>query len=238
MPRMFQTGPLKLLDRLAVLTVLAAMLWGLPIVFPMGSDPPVGDRSGGPGLRMTPAEFSALADGGQRVGHASAPVIIVVFFDYRCGFCVKANRDLETLLARYPDHLAVVYKHFVDTSGAYGRNYLVPEGAECAAEQDWFVAFHEAAFANKAVLTYARGDSLIARAAGIPDPEAFLACVRSRRYFDRIRAQRLEGLRVGVGGTPTMFANGMPIVGAASLPTLDSLIVREFPRTSRRVPKP
>jgi protein-disulfide isomerase len=180
--------------------------------------------------RLDEAEFASLVESGHRLGEPNAPVVLLVYNDYRCGFCAALHRALRVLRRRYPQHLAVVYKHFVGTSAASGRHYLVPHGAECAAEQDVFEAYHASAFAKARILDYADAPQLLAENAAVLDSTAFRECMNSRRHVDTVRRHYQEATRLGVDATPTMFLNGIRMIGAFPLVVLDSLIVRELPR--------
>jgi protein-disulfide isomerase len=180
--------------------------------------------------RLAEADFAGLIASGHRVGARGSPAVLVVYNDYRCGFCAELDRTLEVLRARYPQHLDVVWKHFADPTSSAGRHYLVPQGAECAGEQDYFEEYHAAAFSNSRALGYADGAWLIARAAGVPDSAMFRQCVDSRRAAKVVEDHYGEAQRLGISATPTMFLNGLRINGTPPFEVLDSLIVREFPR--------
>ncbi len=172
-----------------------------------------------------------LVGNGQRIGSTDASTVIVFFSDYSCGFCQELHPMLTTLLARYPEHLAVVVKHFLDPSSIALR--AVAQGAECAAEQDKFVAYHAAAYSARRVLRYTTGWLQLADSVGVANRDAFEECVRSRKHLGRVASHYQEGRSFGVTATPTMNINGEWIIGAPSMETLDSLIVHHFPGRSR-----
>lgn len=181
-------------------------------------------------LALGEMEFAELIGSGQRLGSRTAPVQLLVYHDYRCGFCLQLHETLETLRSRYPQHLAVVYKHFVDRSGPSGRDYLVPLGVECAADQGMFERYHDAVYENSQSLGDASAVRRIAEAIDMHNVSAFVDCVTSRRYAERISLQHEEAGLLGTSVVPTMFLNGRPIVGALDLSALDSLIASELPR--------
>jgi predicted DsbA family dithiol-disulfide isomerase len=219
------------LDRLAALTLVLAGVAGAIIVLSwvVGTNrSPIGTGSAMP--RMAEEHFVALLKSGHRTGEPDAPVVVVVYNDYRCGFCVRLHRTLQVLTSRYPQHLAVVWKHFGEAKSALGRQYLVPLGAECAAEQNVFEQYHAAAFDAGTILDYADAAQQVASDIGVPDTVLFRECVESRRYSSRVRHQYDEARQMGVEVTPTLFVNGIRIMGSLPLDSLDALIVSEFPR--------
>jgi protein-disulfide isomerase len=171
--------------------------------------------------------FVRLASDGQWIGSRTASAVILVYSDYGCGFCAELNTTLDALMKRYPDHVAVAIKHFVEPSSL--KNFRVPAGAECAGDQGRFVEYHNAAFQNTNLLRYSDGWRVLADLADVADREAFALCVNGGRYDDRIMEQYEEGMRLGVTVTPTLFVNGSGVVGAASLDALDSLVAKQFP---------
>jgi len=168
-----------------------------------------------------------MAGGGNRIGPKDAPVVVLVFSHYECGWCRKMDKALQALLRRYPQHLAVVFKHFVEPATlTYSK---VPLGAECAAMQGRFPEYHIAAFENPRIYSFSNGWRTLADEAGVPDLLAFEACVYGQRLVDRVVKDWEDGTEVGVAGTPTFFINGHgPIRGFIPPPRLDSLVTMHF----------
>jgi protein-disulfide isomerase len=177
--------------------------------------------------------FYKLASSGNRLGPSDAPVAIVVFANYGCGYCAKFEASLRALRQRFPQQVAVVVKHYAPAADR--RTMGMELAAECAADQDRFAAFDHAAF----VL----GPSLLAReqwlavgdSIGIPNAARYAACVRMRRYLERVRENTAVAERLGVTGTPTSFINGIRIVGAVSVETLDTLVAYQLDRAPRHM---
>ena len=207
-------------------TLVPETAWGRSDEAPLrGSSP----RSG----RISQQEFWALATSGHRIGIEDAPVTVVFFSDYACGFCIELNRTLEILLNRYPQHLALVVKLLTDLSSS--TRFNVALGAKCAAEQGWFREYHNAALGAGELIEYSTGWQQVAEAAGIPNALAFSDCVRSRRLEEALRNDDEDAVRLGVRVTPTLFVNRDRVVGSAPLAVLDSIISSAFSgrRTSR-----
>src|SRR5690606_671003 len=64
-----------------------------------------------PGLKPDVIYPVPLGDSPQR-GPETAPVTIVEFADFECGFCVRGHDTLEKLRRRYGDKIRVVFKHY------------------------------------------------------------------------------------------------------------------------------
>lgn len=214
-----------LLSAILVLIVSAGVIVG----FHLSTTERYLPRGGSVHPQLAEEDFAGLLQTGHRIGSETAPVQVLVYHDYRCGFSRELVHVMDNLIHTYPQHLAVVYKHFVDRESPSGRQYLVPLGAGCASEQGAFEAYHRAATRN-APLGYADAASILANEAGIPDLAAFRDCLAARRYAGGVRSHYEEGRRLRVTVTPTLFLNGLRIEGLLPPEVLDSLVVSEFPR--------
>jgi len=171
--------------------------------------------------------FWTLARSGQRIGPANSPVAIVLFSDYACGHAAKLNKGLKKLLARYPQHLSMVVKHFAEVS--LRPRFNVTLGALCAEEQGYFREYHFAASEKGQVIDYSNGWHDLAVAVGLPNLPEFDSCVRSRQLLARVERDRRDARELGVEVTPTLFVNGDPIIGAVEIEVLDSIISSHLP---------
>jgi protein-disulfide isomerase len=110
-----------------------------------------------------------------------------------------------------PGVARLVYKQFPVISEF---SALIAEASECAADQQRFWAFHDAAFArlsNRAMRAPADIDAA-ARDAGL-DLGALTSCRQSGQTRPRVVADYNDGVRRGVEGTPTVFVNDRKVVG-------------------------
>lgn len=213
----------RVLDITSIAIVLTALaIVGVQVV--KRRLPPSVDTGGTPSISLP--EFGELTLEGQWIGPRTAPAVVLVYFDYTCGFCGELQENLDLLRRRYPQHVAVVLKHFVSPTRL--SHFKVPLAAECAADQGRFTEFHSSAFEHSDLLSYSMGWRMLADSAGVPDLEELESCVISSRHADIIRDQHEEGTRIGVSLTPTLWINGVQVVGSVPLPVLDSMVVENF----------
>lgn len=140
-----------------------------------------------------------------RVGPADASMIVTEFMDFTCPFCAMVVPAVDSLLARYPADVALIFQHF-----PLGRPLSVPSAVatECAARQDKFKPMYQLLFAQQESLG-SKDWVTFADEAGVPDLAAFQECVAlPADSFPRIDAGRGLGLRRNVTGTPTLYVNG------------------------------
>jgi protein-disulfide isomerase len=146
-------------------------------------------------------------------GNRRGDVTLVVFFDFRCPYCHSARKDIDALIAR-DSGLRVVYRDFpvLDAPGRPPLSRAAAQLALAAAQQNRYVAFHDAVFDGPRPLTQ---ESLVAaaRRAGLNE----LAAANAARNPDVVEAinRNLElGQLLGVSGTPTYVIGPHVLSGA------------------------
>lgn len=148
------------------------------------------------------------------IGPADAPIVIVEFFDYRCGFC-RAALDWANEVQRGRNDVRFVFKEFPILSQ---ESLEAARAAIASIPQGRYLAFHRALMSYTGELNSAEIDR-IARQAGVD-------VARMRRRMDdpvsgaQIDAllQETRGLAVdlvggGAPGTPLFMINGQVIQG-------------------------
>lgn len=173
-------------------------------------------------------EWRAYAAEGHRMGPNGAPVTLVEFSDFQCPACRKLASSLQSIRAKYPEEVLLVYRHFPLSSHAFA----VPaaRASECAAVQGRFEQFHDALFAKQdsiGILPWSR----FARVAEVEDLNAFERCVREVGPVPALHQDTLAGNRIGITGTPTLLLNGRRLIGAPPLAVLERYVQQELDAT-------
>jgi len=157
---------------------------------------------------------------GHQLGPDDALVTIVVWSDFECPYCNAAAPALAHAHTKYGDQLRIVFRHF--PLSFHPDSQLAAEAAVAAAEQGKFWPFYEQIWKHFGKL--ARSDlESYAKAVGL-DLAKFKTALDERRYYDAVAAEQAAAEALGVQGTPTMFLNGQPIVGARDAADLDRMI--------------
>lgn len=177
--------------------------------------------------KLSSDEFLSIANHGQWSGPRTAPVTMVVYSNYSCGYCQRLFNSLQQLRYRYPDHLAISWKHFVDPARSTPA-VAMAKGAECAAELGLFLEYHSEVFRSPTAVRFPDGYLAVARRVGIPDLESFQQCVDSGRYTAKLERHFSEASRLGIDATPTSLINGVRLVGALPTEALDTVIALQF----------
>ncbi|MFD7629186.1 DsbA family protein [Streptomyces sp. NPDC059851] len=173
---------------------------------PSGSDPAAGLAQ------------LARRDAGDKLalGRADAPVVLIEYSDFKCGYCGKFARDTEPeLIKKYVEDgtLRIEWRNF-PIFGA--ESEAAAKAAWAAGQQDRFRQFHEAAYAPGAKEKGFGGARLLelAREAGVPDLERFQRDMAGDAAAAALAKDREEGHRIGVSSTPSFLVGGQPIAGA------------------------
>lgn len=166
---------------------------------------------------------------GHRLGDANAPVNVLVFWNYVCSFCREFDEPLQEIHRRYPEHVTIVFKHFVKSSADPG--YMHAVAAECAGKQGRFDDYHAAVVQTAGSYLNTRSAWLtVGQGIDIPDRRGFEICVKSAATRTVIMRDYEDAESLNVVSTPTFYVNGSRYEGSVSLSSLDSIIVRHMPR--------
>jgi protein-disulfide isomerase len=141
--------------------------------------------------------------GAPLLGDAQAKVVIVEYADFRCGHCAVVGPLLKALQQRRPKQVALCFKPY---ALAPGPSVIAARAALAAHRQGKFWQLAELLFANPDQHT-PDGVTELARRAKL-DLAAFESAFGDRAILQQIDLLKIEGLRLGLKGTPTIFVNG------------------------------
>jgi protein-disulfide isomerase len=170
--------------------------------------------------------------GAPALGAPGAPVVIVLFSDFQCGYCKEEAKMLrENLLKEFPTQVRLYYKDFPLTQ-IHDWAQAAAAAGRCVAEQkpDAFWEFHDWVFENQSALTAAGFSPKLTEWAKSKSLDAARldACRASKETGEAIARTVAEGRDLGVNSTPTMFVNGRRINFAIKWPNLKQVIEFEI----------
>ncbi len=174
------------------------------------------------------ADGAAYAAEGHRVGPAGAAVSIVEFSDFQCPFCRVFAARLDSVRARFPGEVAVVYRHYPVQGHAHAP--LAARATDCAALQGRFQALHDALFAAQDSIGVLPWTGFAARAQ-VPDTAAFARCMQAPT--ERLARDSAAARRLGVDATPTLVIGDTRLVGAVARDTLEAYVRRALAAQGR-----
>ncbi|GAA1537936.1 thioredoxin domain-containing protein [Streptomyces albidochromogenes] len=149
-------------------------------------------------------------------GRADAPVVLIEYADFLCGYCGKFARDTEpALVEKYVEDgtLRIEWRNFP----IFGKESdAAARAAWAAGRQGRFWQFHAAAYAEGAKekgFGEARLKAL-AEEAGVKDIARFTRDAGGEAAAQAVRADQEEAYQLGATSTPSFLVNGRPIAGA------------------------
>lgn len=162
---------------------------------------------------------------------APVSVEVVLYSDFQCPFCASFARAFRELQAKGVEGVqtGVRFKHF-PLDALHPAAQLAHMAALAASEQGKFWEMHDLLFADQSPPTRERVAQLAAKL-GL-DPARFARDLESDHLRQTIAADRAEGERLGVQGTPTFFVNGRGYSGARSFEQLRQLVAGEAARAA------
>ncbi|MEU9705551.1 DsbA family protein [Streptomyces sp. NPDC047981] len=241
---MSKSKPIMIISGVALAAVLAGV-----VSFTAGAPAPV--RSSGssaaevsaePGGPVYPElEAYARRDAADKLalGRADAPVVLIEYADFKCGYCGKFARDTEPeLIKKYVDNgtLRIEWRNFP----------IFGEESEAAARASWaagqqgrFWEFHKAAYAEGAKEKGFGKDRLdaLAKEAGVPDLARFAEDTDGAAARAAVSKDQEQGYSLGATSTPSFLVNGRPIAGAQPMETFVDAI-EAAAKAAKAAPKP
>ena len=186
--------------------------------------PDAPDRGSGP-----PPQLAAAVSAADHVrGPADAPVTVVEYGDYECPVCGESYPEVEALLARYPDEVRFVFRHFPLTR-VHPHARPAALVAEAAADHGRFWDMHRTLFANQLALA---DTDLV----GYSEQFGFYPWEDVARHDRRVARDEESGRESGVPATPTFFVNGVRHTGRADAASLAAAVDEALATASDRGP--
>lgn len=149
------------------------------------------------------------------IGDRKAPVTVVEFFDYRCGYCKASSPEVLALVERNRD-VRLVMKEMPILSP---ESEYAARAALLAAKQGKYATVHRALMAERAV-TRASVDR-IARTHGVS-----LAGIDGSALTQHLQAVHVLAGQLKVGGTPA-FVVGDKMIAGADMAALQQAIAEQ-----------
>jgi protein-disulfide isomerase len=158
-------------------------------------------------------------------GPLDAPVTLVEYGDYECGYCGLAFPNVKRVQQRFAEQLRFVFRHFPLTE-AHPFAESAAEAAEYAATHNRFWDMHDGLYSNQdqlgVPLVLGLGRALGLSELGLRDAMA------EKRFSAKIQADFLGGVRSGVNGTPSFYINGEKHQGSYAYDELAAAVAAQL----------
>jgi protein-disulfide isomerase len=177
--------------------------------------------------------LAVIAGARHFTGDPNAPVTLVEFGDFNCGYCGRwAHETLPLIQEKYikTGKVRMAYVHFPILGP---DSITAAEGTECAAKQEKFWEYHNKLYASQGVGFTPENLANLAGEIGL-DKTAFANCLAN--FTDRPALEddvRLAQV-MGVRGTPAFLVNGIALAGAYPYENFEDIIENEL--STRQIP--
>jgi protein-disulfide isomerase len=161
-------------------------------------------------------KLSASSENDFALGRPDAPITMMEFFDYQCGFCAKFNKATFPLLKR--DYIDTGRVRFIFRDYPLSIHAMASQAGAitaCAQQQGKFMEMHEAFFDSPELLGQAKFAEIVNRVPGInlakldeclalPENQVEVS-EEGPQPSPEQRADMADGDQIGVAGTPAFF---------------------------------
>ena len=147
-------------------------------------------------------------------GNPDAPVIIVEFADFQCGYCALMNPRVSKIIEKADGKLAVVYRNYLLSYHQNGT--AAASAAEAAGLQGYWEEYASKLFTEQDEWAYASASERTALfdkyfeevTEGKGDLEKFNKDLASADISQKISFDMGIGKRIGVSATPSFYIDG------------------------------
>jgi len=162
------------------------------------------------------------------IGSKDSPVKIIEFSDFQCSYCKAFQSDMNKVLKEYSNKVLFVYKHLPLSFHLQAENAAL--AASCANEQGKFQVYADNLFAKqdewgKTIGTQKFKD--YSWKIGLNGRD-FAKCLDTKKYKDKVTADKEEAAKFSIVGTPGTFINGTFLEGAVGADELRKIIDTEL----------
>ncbi len=209
---------------IALVVVMAFMAFGNK-----GSSGVTGNVVQQPTAGGPPAKVTVNVGDSPYLGEQNAPVTIVEFLDYRCGFCGRhASETFPLIKSEYVNSGKV--KYVVKDFAILGPlSVRAAEAAQCMKIQlgnEGYFKMHDKLMANQQTISE-ENLKLWARELGA-DGTKFDSCFNGGDAEKQLQADQQEGRGAGISGTPGFVINGRLVSGACPYSAFSQAIEAEL----------
>ena len=166
---------------------------------------------------------------GKVKGNPSALIKVSTWSDFRCPSCAMAAKTIHQFMEAHPDTVQVKFNHFPLQGHQHSRISHI--AGECAHRLGNFWAFHDKVYDNQSIWSVMQDPTetfiRYAEEAGIPKSD-FVACLSDTEAEKAVLLEKIEGTKLQIERTPTIFVNAERLVGGLELEAkLHSLLPKE-----------
>ncbi len=159
------------------------------------------------------------------LGATDAPVTIVQFSDFECGFCQEQEQILKQIINEYQGKLRLIWKDYPENNED-SISFQAAISARCAQKQNQFWPFHDLLYQNNNNLTQLKflnfADQLDLNRA------EFVRCLDNDNIKQLIKNNIEEANALDIKGIPFIYVNDQEVMGEISVEELKRIVEIEL----------
>jgi len=161
-------------------------------------------------------------------GEVSAPISIVEYSDFQCGYCAKAVSRMKDLRKRYEGKVNVVYKHFPLSFHPFAKPAAEYFEAVALIDHEQARKFHDEIFDNFYDYAKLQDEKEIKKKLRDIVKKLNLEGKAVESNLEKakevVRQDLAEAEKLQVGGTPSFFINGVDAKGLSLEGVIEALL--------------
>jgi len=160
-------------------------------------------------------------------GKNNAKVTVVAISDFQCPYCSKGAQIMDEVTKAYPNDVKLVFKNL--PLGFHPEAKPAAIAALAAKEQGKFWEMHDLIFQNQGELS---GEKYLELAKALKlNMKKFEQDLKSPKLAKQVDDDAEMAGKLGVGGTPGFFVNGIAVRGAQPVENFKALIDEELAKS-------
>lgn len=161
-------------------------------------------------------------------GPPGAPVTLVMFSDFECGYCKEEAKMIrENVAATYPKEVQVFFKDFpLEQIHPWAKSAAIAGRCVYRQKPAAFWEYHDWMFEQQGGITPENLKEKIlefGKSKGL-NGEQLASCFDTRATEAEVNRNMAEGKALQINSTPTLFVNGRKLVGQGGWPQLRQII--------------
>ncbi len=159
--------------------------------------------------------FPEISDADWSRGPKDATLTVLEYSDFQCPACAAFYAELETLMAKYPDDVRLIFRNFPLVS-IHPNAQVAAQAAEAAGLQDKYWEMYDALFSKQGDWSGMPAEDLLswlkteAGTLGL-DADQFAADLTGETIVAKVAADlEYAQTTIGLNSTPTILLNGRP----------------------------
>lgn len=169
------------------------------------------------------------------VGEPNAPVQMIMYSDFQCGFCALwTTNTLPVLMEKYvePGNLRIEFRE----ANVFGEESVkAARAAAAAGEQGKFLEFQKALYPGGKPMKNFPEDKMVELAEDLGlDAEKFKADMGSQKIADLVAKHQHKAAELGVTSTPMFIVGTQPVSGAQPTEQFELIVEQQLEQERSR----